>query len=175
MADPLPNIIVRPVQLQDAANLAALRIEAVRDYPLSFTADLAEIESRPPEWWQDMAGRANGDAMELVLVAEADGNLAGMLGVFTPKQPKLAHVGNVWGVYVRQPFRGRGLGRQMLRTAINWARAKSLVLLKLSVVDGNDTALRCYESCGFTRYGTEPLAVRWEGQLYDEHLLAIRL
>ena len=98
-----------------------------------------------------------------------------MTGVFTMEQPKLAHVGMVWGVYVRQAFRGRGVGERLLRACIDWARAQGRVTLKLSVVVGNDAARRCYERVGFTAYGVEPLAVQWDGRLYDEILMVLRL
>jgi RimJ/RimL family protein N-acetyltransferase len=98
-----------------------------------------------------------------------------MTGVFTMDQPKLAHVGSVWGVYVRPAFRGRGVGERLLRACVDWARAQDRVMLKLSVVAGNDVARRCYERVGFTAYGVEPLAVRWEGELHDEILMALRL
>jgi RimJ/RimL family protein N-acetyltransferase len=50
-----------------------------------------------------------------------------------------------------------------------------LIILRLSVTVDNHAAIRCYERCGFVRYGTEPLSVLWQGQLYDEALMALRL
>jgi ribosomal protein S18 acetylase RimI-like enzyme len=170
------NVIVRPVRTDDLDALRAMRIEAVRDYPLAFTADLAETQERPIEWWRDFVARHTGDGANVIMLADAGGGrLAGMTGVWAPTAPKLAHAGNVWGVYVRPAYRGRGVGEQLLRACFDWARRKQLVTLKLSVVAGNDTARRCYERCGFTTYGVEPLAVRWESQLHDELLMAIHL
>ena len=79
------------------------------------------------------------------------------------------------GVYVRESFRRRGVGEALIRAAIDWARHKGLVGLRLSSVQGNDGSLRLYERCGFVAYGVEPQAVQWEGKLYDETLLAMRL
>jgi len=170
-----PPIIIRPICAEDAEAFAALRIEAVRDYPLAFTADYAETAGRAPKFWQEQAARSGGEGTELILLAWAGEQLAGMLGVIAPKFGKLAHVGTIWGVYVRPPFRGRAIGQQLLRAAIDWARAKPLVTLKLSVVVGNEVAKKCYEQAGFEMYGVEPLAVKWEGKLYDENLMALRL
>ena len=167
---------IRPVHPDDVDALRAMRLEAVRDYPLAFTADLAETSARPEEWWIDLISRNGGDGTSVIMVADAgDGHLAGMTGLFTPPQPKLAHAGTIWGVYVRPGFRGRGIGERLLRACIDWARTKNLVTVKLSVVDGNDVARRCYERCGLATYGVEPLAVQWENRFYDEILMAVRL
>jgi ribosomal protein S18 acetylase RimI-like enzyme len=170
------NVNVRPIGVDDLHAFRAMRIEAVRDYPLAFTADLAETQGRPIEWWRDLVARNAGDGASVIMVADAgDRELAGMTGVWGPTAPKLAHAANVWGVYVRPAYRGCGIGEKLLRACIDWARQKQLVTLKLSVVAGNDVARRCYERCGFTTYGVEPLAVRWEKEFYDELLMSIRL
>ena len=167
---------IRSVHAGDLDAFRAMRLEAVRDYPLAFTADLAETSARPEEWWRDLITRNAGDGTSVIMVADVgEGELAGMTGLFTPPQPKLAHVGSIWGVYVRPGFRGRGVAERLLRACIDWARAKNLVTAKLSVVAGNDVARRCYERVGFTTYGVEPLAVQWENRFYDEFLMAITL
>jgi RimJ/RimL family protein N-acetyltransferase len=168
--------IVRPVRADDLDALRAMRIEAVCDEPLAFTADLAETRGRPAEWWADLVARNTGDGASVIMVADAGGGeLAGMSGLFAPTAPKLAHAASIWGVYVRAPFRGRRLGERLVRATVDWARTKSFVTVKLSVVAGNDVARRCYERVGFTSYGVEPLAVQWENAFYDELLMAIRL
>jgi GNAT superfamily N-acetyltransferase len=178
MPDSTADILIRPITPADAEAFRAMRLEAVRRYPLAFTSDLATLEARTLDAWREQVGAAGGDGDQVIMVADATaagGTLAGMAGVFTPEQPKLNHVGTVWGVYVREPFRGVGLGDALLRACVDWARRKGLVMLKLSVVAGNDAAHRCYARRGFTAYGVEPNAVRWEGKLYDETLMALRL
>ena len=170
------EIVLRAVTPGDAEAWRELRLEALRRHPLAFTADLAEAEARPLEAWRQQAADSGGGGSALVVVAVGSaGILVGMAGVYTPPQPKLAHLGTVWGVYVREAFRGRGVGDALLRACIDWARGKGLAGLRLSVVAGNDAAVRCYERCGFVRYGVEPMAVNWEGRVYDETLMALRL
>jgi len=170
-----PSITIRRIRPEDAESLRALRLEALRNFPLAFTADLAENEARTPASWREQAARCAGDAPEVIMLADAGDCLAGMAGVSVPKSGKLGHAGTVWGVYVRPEFRGRGTAQRLLEACIDWARTRSLVALRLSVVVGNDPAKRCYERCGFVVYGIEPLAVRWEGRLYDETLMVLRL
>ena len=176
-ADNNDPIVVRPVRTGDVEALRAMRIEAVRDCPLGFTADLAETQGRPIEWWRDLVARNAGDVeASVIVVADAGGGqLAGMTGCFAPKAPKLAHVATIWGVYVRPLYRGQRLADRLIGACVDWARAKSLAMVKLSVVAGNESARRCYERCGFTTYGVEPVAVRWDGAQYDELLMSLRL
>ena len=169
------DVRIRPTTRADAPRLRELRLEALRGNPLAFTADLAESENKPAEHWDELAARGTGAGKEVIVVAEAGGEFVGMTGVYTPPQPKLAHAGSIWGVYVRESARGRGIGEAMVHAALDWARAKQLKTVRLSVVATNHWAKRCYERCGFTVYGVEPMAVQWEGQFYDEFLLICRL
>ena len=171
------DVRICPSVRADGPRLRELRLEAMRLNPLAFTADLAEAEARPAEYWDDVAERGGLSAIgpHVIVVAESRGELVGMTGVWTPAQPKLAHSGSIWGVYVREPARGRGIGEAMIHAALDWARECGLVSVRLSVVATNHSAKRCYERCGFTVYGVEPMAVKWEGQFYDEFLMVCRL
>ena len=176
MAVPPEGYRIRPVTAADVGALREMRLEALRLHPVALTADLAQEEARPAEEWRDLIARSVGEGRDVLVVADAAGHgLVGMAGVYTAKQPKLAHAGTVWGMYVRQPFRGRGVGQALATACVEWARARQLVTLKLWVTDGNAAATRCYERCGFVRHGVEPLAVQWEGLFYDEALMVLRL
>lgn len=169
------SIDVRSIRTTDAAAFRELRIEALRTCPLAFSADVTEAEARPMDQWHARIAEATGEGTQVIVLADAGDRLAGMTGVYTDKAPKVAHIGTVWGVYVREEYRGRGIGESLIRACIDWSRARGLLVLRLGVAVGNDAAQRCYERCGFTVYGTEPAALRWEGKLYDENLMAIRL
>jgi GNAT superfamily N-acetyltransferase len=170
------EVLIRPIRVDDLGAFRTLRLEALRTCPLAFTADLAQSEARPIEAWREQVSKGSGEGTDVIMLADAgEGGLAGMSGVFTPSQPKLSHVGTVWGVYVRPAYRGRGVGEALIRACVGWARGRGLVGLKLSVVEGNGNAHRLYERCGFAAYGVEPHAVRWEGKFFGETLLGMCL
>ncbi len=171
----LEKVAIRAIRPDDASALRELRLQALRDHPLAFTADLDESEAHPIEYWRDWATRGAAGSNELIMVADARGALEAMTGIYTPKQPKLRHSGIIWGVYVKPEARGRGLGEALIRSALDWAREKKLMTVRLSVVATNHSAKRCYERCGFAVYGVEPMAVQWEGKFYDEFLMVCRL
>jgi RimJ/RimL family protein N-acetyltransferase len=75
-------------------------------------------------------------------------------------------------VYVAPAWRGLRIAAELIDSCIAWAREKEIVVVKLGVSATNEPAIRCYERCGFTTYGTEPRAILYEGVYYDELLMA---
>jgi mycothiol synthase len=69
-------------------------------------------------------------------------------------------VGEVRVLGVRPDWRGRGLGRELLRWAVHHLRASGVDEVRLAVGGRNDSALRLYERTGFTRRQEWPRWVR---------------
>jgi GNAT superfamily N-acetyltransferase len=92
------------------------------------------------------------DPNNSLMVAEIDGNLAGMLQLTFI--PYLTHIGSwrclVEGVRVHSDFRGSGLGRLFFEWAIDSARRKQCRIIQLTSDKQRPDALRFYESLGFT-------------------------
>lgn len=56
--------------------------------------------------------------------------------------------------------RGWGVGKALVETALGAARQRpGTLLVTLTVTEGNDPAIRLYESCGFQVFGIGPLPV----------------
>jgi L-amino acid N-acyltransferase YncA len=79
------------------------------------------------------------------LVALRDGQLLGHALVVPMEQPGASE----YAVFVRQDQRGRGMGTELNRIAIEVARAAGIRRLWLSVEPHNRAALRSYEKVGF--------------------------
>ncbi len=68
--------------------------------------------------------------------------------------PPTAHHRANMGMGLERGFRGRGQGRALLTTAIEWARAEpSLRWMDLGVFGGNERAIALYERFGFREVG----------------------
>ncbi|MBF9031304.1 GNAT family N-acetyltransferase [Rhodobacterales bacterium HKCCE3408] len=59
----------------------------------------------------------------------------------------------LWRFMIAAPFQGKGYGRSALGLCFDWARGMCLPRIVTSAVEGNDVALRLYESAGFRRTG----------------------
>jgi ribosomal protein S18 acetylase RimI-like enzyme len=61
-------------------------------------------------------------------------------------------------MWVAPEFRGKGLGRKLLRAAVEWARARKASCVDLRVTCTNTPAMHLYASEGFEPSGqSEPL------------------
>lgn len=92
------------------------------------------------------------DANNEIVVAEGEHDmiLAVLQITFTPY---ITHQGGwratIEGVRVNRPFRGSGVGRELLAWAINRARERGCHLVQLTTDKKRPDALRFYESLGF--------------------------
>jgi len=57
--------------------------------------------------------------------------------------------GEIDSLFIDEQFRGRGLGRKMVSNAMAWLDEKHAKPIAVSVLAGNDAALRLYEKFGF--------------------------
>lgn len=107
--------------------------------------------------------------------AFVDGALQGIaaLGRFTAT--KTAHKGFLWGMYVAEHARGRGLADQLTDAVLAHARSEGLRIVQLSCVTTNERARRIYERHGFIVYGIERSALRSGDTFHDELLMAVDL
>jgi len=100
---------------------------------------------------------------DLVLVAEADEGLVGLLvahlafpiPVYAPDL--FAHVDDL---YVLPPWRGRGVGRRLLAEAERWARAEGAQSIQAGVLAANAAGQAFWARAGTEAYSvvvTKPL------------------
>jgi putative acetyltransferase len=61
--------------------------------------------------------------------------------------------GEIKRMYVRPPFRGRGLGKQMIEHLAEYARAQGVGCLRLETGIHQHEAIGLYERMGFARIG----------------------
>lgn len=163
------RISVRPLTLEDIPRLheidtgftsdAILRVDKttqglgvlwnVRQAPLEqpldkpngydFTAeDLALVQRRLEE------GRS------LQLLAERDGRLVGLIEV---EQQAWNHTAVVWNILIDRDYRRRGLGRDFMERASEWARRRGCRALTLETQSNNINACRFYRGLCFRLTG----------------------
>jgi ribosomal protein S18 acetylase RimI-like enzyme len=95
-----------------------------------------------------------------------------MTGIRIGESPKTRHGAYIWGVYIRPEWRGLHIAEGLIEECAQWARQRNVVILKLGVMANNESAIRCYQRCGFTTYGHEPRTLFLQGHYYDEFLMS---
>jgi RimJ/RimL family protein N-acetyltransferase len=166
---------IRPTQADDVTAFRDLRLEALRNHPEAFGADYAEQSTRPITAWEERVRRGAGSDLGITYVAEVDGALVAMVGIFREASAKVRHNGTIWGVYVRPAWRGAGLADRLIDACIDWAHQQRLRVARLAVATTNAPAIKCYLRCGFAVYGVDPEVIYHNGEYYDELLMMRRL
>ena len=170
---PRGPFIIRHATPADAMPFRELRLDALQDSPIAFSADYQQNLNQPAKYWE---GRLTMEEDEATLfLAEHEGKLIGMTGIARGGSPKTRHGAWIWGVYVTPEWRGLRIAEELIGSCFTWAKAKKILLVKLGVAATNISAIRCYERSGFSTYGTEPRAIYYEGKYYDEFLMSCAL
>lgn len=118
------------------------------------------IAAEPPIDVEKRAGNWNVDE---TLVAVAAGEIVGVLFV----EESSFGFGEI-GMLVARGWRGRGVGTALVAAAIEWAQARSLHKLTLSVFPHNEAAIALYRKFGFVEEGRRAKHIRRaNGELWD--------
>ena len=166
------TITIRPAQDEDVASYRDLRLEALRNHPVAFSADYDANKRQPPAYWEGRL-RELGDG-GMLYFATHEGRLIGMCGVYRGNSPKTQHSAFIVSVYIQPEWRGLGLAETLIEACLAWGRTHGVSIAKLGVSTDNIAAIHCYVRCGFQVYGVEPSALYYDGVMYDE-LLMVRL
>lgn len=106
------------------------------------------------------------------LVAELDGRVVGYVRIgFPTGLAANAHVRQIRGLAVADEARGLGVGRALVRAAVEEARRLGARRVTLRVLGHNTAARRLYESEGFVVEGVQPEEFRLEGTYVDDVLM----
>jgi len=163
------EITIRRVTEDDVQAMVDMRLEALRNHPVAFSADYEqELNRSLPEWKKRISRR--------VIFIAWDGEAPlGMATFLRSGSSKTNHHGNIFGVYVRPGYRSHGLGGKLVNRCIQWARENNIKTVYIAAAATNTAAVRCYTRCGFSGYGLQPMAVRVDGIYHDELLMAQEL
>jgi len=131
------GLVVRPASDADRMPLAVM-LAAVAE-------ERDGIATEPPI---DVEAWAASFDLDGSLVAEVAGEIVGSLHIEVSR----FGFGEI-AMAVARPWRGRGVGKALMRAAINWARDQGLHKLSLIVFPHNEAAIALYRKFGFVEEG----------------------
>lgn len=142
----------------DAPRYRELMLEAYVQAADAFTSTAEERQAEPLSWWVNRIAAPSG--LSQSFGAFHGQRLVGTVAIEYSAKPKTRHSALVIGMYVKPAARRLGVGAMLMRAAMIAAQARpELRMLRLTVTEGNEPAVRLYQSVGFSAWGTEPLAI----------------
>lgn len=162
---------IRRLTPDDAAAHRDLRLRGFREHPEAFTTSHEELAAEPLAATVQRLARADFRAWG----AFEKGVLCGQVAMERETRMKVRHKAHLVGMFVAPGHGGRGLGEQLVRTALDDARAQGVYLVVLTVTQGNARAVALYERCGFRSFGIEPGAIRTGGRAYGKNHMFLDL
>ena len=162
---------IRRLVPHDAPAFQALRLTGLRDSPSSFGRNYAEEKDLPRSAFADRLEPRDDAAVFGAFDGEA---LVGIVGLRRDDARNYVHKGHLWGMYVAPVARNRGVARELVQSALDFARdVPGLSKVNLHVDAANVPAIALYESLGFVVWGREQDAMRLDGQSRDDVHMAL--
>lgn len=157
---PHPEIIIRLAQADDAAAIASIYNQGIRERVATLETEERTAEERAA--WLEAH-----DTHHPVFVGEIDGDVVawGSLNSFNPR-PAYRWVVD-FSVYVDSEQRGLGLGGRMLDHLIAEANRLGYHKLVLAAFPFNEPGMRLYQSRGFREVGIYHEQGQLDGQWVD--------
>jgi len=104
---------IRVLTEQDADSFWQIRPDRLEREPRGFTEPLSEHLATTVEAAAARL-RSSSDQGDFVVGAFDEGQGVGMAGYYREKGEKIRHKGHIWGVYVKEKWRGKGLGKALM-------------------------------------------------------------
>jgi ribosomal protein S18 acetylase RimI-like enzyme len=138
----------------------ALRLEALQHDPLAFGSSYEEEIKYPDKTWKER--------IKDTLFATLNDKPVGMIVFLINPRIKLSHVAEIFGVYVKEEYRDKKIGKQLIESSINLIRqSNSVIKIKLTVTSVQDSAIKLYSSFGFEIAGRLHKELYYEDKFYD--------
>ena len=111
----------------------------------------------------------------IMLLAVIDGEIAGNCTFRGGERKRTRHTGE-FGITVRKPYWGMGIGSLLMEALICWAEDTEIIRkINLRVRNDNKKAIKLYEKFGFEREGIIRRDFLINGRFYDSILMGLLL
>jgi RimJ/RimL family protein N-acetyltransferase len=125
----------------------------------AFTSTPQERAELPLSWWAERIADPQG--LGIAFAAMDEDRLVGTVALEFSSKPKTRHKAHLIGMYLLPSHRGHGLGRKLVDKALaHAAQQPGVLVVTLTVTEGNTPAVALYEAAGFRAFGVEPMAIR---------------
>ncbi len=141
-----------------------LRLEALKGNPTAFGSSFEEESTFAEAEWRKRIKNA--------IFALSHDKPIGMIVYIFSSRVKTKHIANIFGVYVKINFRGQGVGRKLIESALSEIQKNKLIhKIKLTVNPEQTAAVRLYEQYGFKIVGKLEKELKVGNSFFDELIM----
>lgn len=144
----------------------------VHPFPVSKARSRSElVETRSKRW----SNKPLSADWEIVWHSIVNEKIVGHLNLYLKNLETQLHRIHL-GLAIEKGYRGIGIGKALMATAVEWARLqKQLEYIDLTVFASNAPAIQLYKNFGFKEVGRINDAFRVEGFVADDVLMSLKL
>lgn len=167
----IPDISIRPLEIDDFPLFLDIQREALLQSPEVFGSDYEWFESLSILSKEQRYEKYMNYPYQYILGAfDSNGGIIGMIGYSSQDSSKTRHKGNLWGLFVRPEFRGKGLATLLIQSILETAHdLLDVEQVQLAVSTQNAASYGLYLRLGFTVFGTEIHAMKIGMSYVDEY------
>lgn len=157
-------MVLRSATPADAGQILehAHAIFAEGEFVLSTPEDFHMTEEQEVLWLQTNLD----DPGKIVIVAENESQIIGMLDFHHGERKRIAHQGE-FGISVNRAWRNQGIGRALLATLLRWAQEQPAIeKVCLEVFATNTRAISLYQDLGFQEEGRFAKQIKLAPRMY---------
>jgi putative acetyltransferase len=162
------TLLIRRAKVSDAPALARHMSD-----PAVFGGLLQMPYPSEEAWTKRLTESSNGNAADVLLVAERGGNLVGAAGLHAVSAHVRRRHAMSLGIHVAPQAQRQGVGSALMAALCDYAdRWAGVLKLELLVYADNATAIRLYEKFGFAVEGTLRAHALRDGAYVDSLAMA---
>jgi ribosomal protein S18 acetylase RimI-like enzyme len=151
------EISYRKLTAADAADYRDIRLESLRLHPESFGASFEEQRKLPKLMFETALEEPTDERFVIgVFDQQALSGICGFVPFASDNGRQLRRTGTIIQMYVKAAYRGRKIGLNLVKAALEAAfQIAGIEQVMLGVAEGNISAIRVYEQAGFQPYRPE--------------------
>jgi RimJ/RimL family protein N-acetyltransferase len=166
------SIIIRKLQPHESSIYREVRLACLKSMPEYFGSTYEEEVLNPKFMFETFI---ETDASDHVMFgALEEERLIGITGFNRMARQRAMHRGELVQVYVDSNYRGQNIGESLIRGVLDYAfRLDGIEQVQLSVIAGNQTAIKLYEKVGFKTFGVQPRYFKAGDAYIDQQFMQV--
>ena len=149
------SIIIRKLQSHESSIYREVRLACLKNAPDYFGSTYEEESLNPKLMFETFI--ENGLPDHVMFGAFAEERLIGITGFNRMARQRVMHRGELVQVYVESNYQGQTIGERLVRHVLAYAfNLDGIEQVQLSVIAGNQAAIRLYKKLGFKTFGVQP-------------------